>query len=139
MRRSDQDLRAIRNSIAAVGRLSDSLVRFGPFSLGVDGVLSWIPGVGELYSVLAGGFILVQGLRAGTPPVILLSACALLLLRTGISATPLAGAAMADLFTAHKWAASLIVAAIDRRLGDVGPGAAATGGPAPYSRWPLRA
>ena len=41
------ELRSIRDSISLIGRLSDSLVRIGPFSLGVDGVLSWIPAVGE--------------------------------------------------------------------------------------------
>ncbi len=62
--KTDSELRAIRDSVSWVGRLSDSLVRFGPFSLGIDGVLSWIPGVGEVYSTLAGGFIVVQGVRA---------------------------------------------------------------------------
>lgn len=117
MQRSDSDLRAIQSSVAKVGRLSDSLIRFGPFSLGIDGVLSWIPGVGEIYSTLAGGFIVIQGARAGVSPSILMSACALLVLRTGVSAMPIAGAAFADLFTAHKWAASMIVEAIDRKLG----------------------
>ena len=64
MTQSDTELRSIRDSVALVGRLSDSLVHFGPFSLGIDGVLSWIPGLGDLYSTVAGGFIVVQGARA---------------------------------------------------------------------------
>jgi hypothetical protein len=36
--------------------------------------------------------------------------------RTLISAVPIAGAAASDLLTAHKWAARLIVAAIDKRI-----------------------
>jgi hypothetical protein len=52
MQRSDSKLRAIRDSVARVGRLSDSLIKFGPFSLGIDGILSWIAGVGEVYSGL---------------------------------------------------------------------------------------
>ena len=54
MTRADAELRSIRESINLVGRLSDSIVRFGPFSIGIDGVLSWIPAVGELYSMGAG-------------------------------------------------------------------------------------
>ena len=119
MRLSVAELISIRDSVRWVGRLSDSLIRLGPFSLGVDGVLSWIPGVGEIYSTLAGGFIVLQGARAGVPLSILAMASALLVCRTFVSAVPLAGAAFADVFTAHRWAAGLIVHAIDRQLGGV--------------------
>jgi hypothetical protein len=36
--------------------------------------------------------------------------------RTVVSAVPLAGPAAADLFTAHRWSARLVVQAIDRML-----------------------
>jgi hypothetical protein len=117
MQRPDSELRSIRASVSWVGRLSDSIVRFGPFSLGVDGVLSWIPGVGEIYSTLAGGFMVLQGARAGVPLPTLAAATALLACRTLVSGVPIAGAAFADVFTAHRWAAALIVRAIDRQLG----------------------
>lgn len=126
MRPSDTELRAIRDSVGWVGRLSDGLVRAGPFSLGVDGVLSWIPGVGEIYSLLAGGFIVLQGARARVPLPTLAAAAALIACRTLFNAAPFAGAAFADLFTAHKWAAGLIVRSIDGALGDS----------ASASRWP---
>ena len=114
--KSDTDLRAIRDSVALVGRLSDSIVRLGPFSLGIDGVLSWIPGVGELYSTAAGAFIVVQGARAGVPFVVLVGAAAMLLARTVVNAVPIGGAALADVFTAHKWAAAMVVRAVDHRI-----------------------
>jgi hypothetical protein len=116
MHPTDSELRSIRDSVAWVGRLSDNIVRFGPFSLGVDGILSWIPGIGEVYSTVAGGFILLQGVRAGVPLPILAAAAGLLACRTLVSGIPLAGAAFSDLFTAHRWAAAMIVKAIDRRL-----------------------
>ena len=118
MYRSESELRAIGDSVRWVGRLSDSLIRFGPFSLGIDGVLSWIPGVGEIYSTLAGGFIVLQGFRAGVPLPVLAAATALLGCRTLVSGVPIAGAAFADVFTAHRWAAAMIVKAIDQRLGE---------------------
>ncbi len=114
--RTERDLERLRDSVELVGRLSDSVVRAGPLSLGLDGVLSWVPGLGELYSVAAGGFILVQGVRAGVPAPTLALAGALMLGRTAISAVPLAGPAAADLFTAHKWSARLVSRAIDRKL-----------------------
>jgi hypothetical protein len=115
MRPSDTQLQSIRDSVSWAGRLSDSIVRFGPFSLGVDGILSWIPGVGEIYSVLAGAFIVLQGARAGVPLTTLAAATALLSCRTIVSGVPVAGAAFADVFTAHRWAAAMIVRAIDRQ------------------------
>ena len=114
--RSAAELARIRDSVAIVGRLSDSLFRLGPFRLGLDGVLSWIPGLGEVYSVAAAAFILVQGLRAGVPLRILALCAVLMSSRTLISAIPLVGPAAADLFTAHRWSARLVVRAIDARL-----------------------
>jgi hypothetical protein len=117
MPQSESRLRALRDSVAFVGRMSDSIVRFGPLSLGIDGVLSWIPGVGDLYSTLAGAFIVVQGARAGLPMSTLVGATALLGVRTIAGGVPIAGSAFADLFTAHRWAAAMIVRGIDRKLG----------------------
>jgi len=114
---SDDQRLKIRDSVALVGRLSDGLLRFGPLSLGIDGVLSWIPGLGEVYSAAAGAFILIQGVRAGVPATTLVLAGVLMLSRTAVSAIPLAGPLAADIFTAHRWSARLIVGAIDRKLG----------------------
>ena len=110
------ELRSIRDSVSLAGRLSDSIVRLGPFSLGVDGVLSWIPAVGEFYSAAAGLFILVQGARAKVPVFVLAQAALVLAARTLGDAVPLAGPLFADVFTAHKWAANMVVAAIDKQL-----------------------
>jgi hypothetical protein len=110
------ELIRIRESVAFVGRLSDSLVRWGPFRLGVDGVLSWIPGIGEIYSGAAAAFILVQAWRARVPVHVFVTCAALMGGRTLISVVPLAGPAAADLFTAHRWSARMVVQAIDRML-----------------------
>ena len=110
------DLLSIRNSVERVGRLSDSLVKLGPLSLGVDGILSWIPGDGEIYSAAAAGFIQVQAARARVPVHVWLGCAALLAGRTAITAVPLLGPAAADLFIAHKWSAQMVIRAIDRKL-----------------------
>jgi hypothetical protein len=117
MTRTDAELRSIRDSVRLVGRLSDSIVKLGPFSLGIDGVLSWIPAVGEIYSLGAGAFILAQGVRAGVPVSVLARATLILGIRTLGDVVPFAGPVFADLFTAHKWAAGMVVEAIDRQLG----------------------
>jgi hypothetical protein len=110
------DLEAIRRSVERVGKLSDSLVRLGPFGLGVDGVLNLIPGVGEIYSAAAGAFILVQAARARVSMPVFLGAMALIASRTAITAVPLGGPVAADLFRAHRLAAWLVARAIDRKL-----------------------
>ncbi len=135
MMKSDAELQSIRDSVALVGRLSDSLVRLGPFSLGIDGVLSWVPGLGDVYSTVAGGFIVVQGARAGVPGPVLAGAVLLLGCRTAVGAVPLAGSVFADFFTAHKWAAAMIVRAIDERLGMKGTVDPNSG--SPFQRHPL--
>ena len=128
MIRTESELRSIRDSVSLVGRLSDSLVRVGPFSLGIDGLLAWIPAVGEIYSVCAGAFILAQGARAGVGVSVLAPAAVLLGVRTLGDAVPFAGPLFADAFTAHKWAARMIVRAIDQKLG-------AAADQAPGDRW----
>jgi hypothetical protein len=117
---SIRDLESLRNSVQMVGKLSDSVIGVGPFSLGLDGVLSWIPGVGEVYSAAAGTFIIVQGLRAGVSKRTLVAAGGLMLSRTAISAVPLAGPLAADVFLAHKWSAKMVAGAIDRKIADQG-------------------
>jgi hypothetical protein len=114
--KSASDLAGIRRSVATVGRLSDNLLRVGPFRLGLDGVLSWVPGIGEIYSMGAAVFIIVQGVRARVPVHILLGCAALMGSRTLISAVPLAGPLAADLFLAHRLSAKMVVRAIDKML-----------------------
>ena len=114
--RREPDLEAIRRSVERIGVLSDSLVRLGPLSIGLDGVLDWIPGAGEIYSVAAAAIILVQGARARVPVGVLLLAAALMGARALITAVPLAGPLAADLLTMHKWSARLICHAIEKRM-----------------------
>ena len=112
----EPDLDAIRSSIERVGRLSDSVFRLGPLSVGLDGILSWIPGVGEVYSGAAAAFLLVQGARARVPAHLLLVCAGLMASRTAITAVPLLGPVASDLFLAHKWSARILARAIERRM-----------------------
>ena len=120
----EPDLEAIRLSVLKVGALSDALFHLGPFSIGLDGILDWVPGVGEFYSLAAGGFLLVQGVRAKVGAGTLIVAATLMGARAVITAVPLAGPLAADLRTTHKWSAKLIARAIERRMAQ---------GPAPYT------
>jgi hypothetical protein len=111
-----EELIRIRDSVAVIGRLSDGLFRLGPLRLGIDGVLSWIPGIGELYSTGAAVFIIAQGVRAKVPVQTLAVCAALMGSRTVISAVPLAGPLAADFFLAHRISARLVIKAIEAKL-----------------------
>jgi hypothetical protein len=111
-----EELAAIRRSVELVGRFTDGLLRIGPFRLGAEAALDWIPGVGEVYGSAAAIFLLVQGSRAKVPLKTLLGCAGLMFGRTLITAVPVAGPLAADAIALHGLSARLIMRAIDRRL-----------------------
>jgi hypothetical protein len=112
-----EELHTIRRSVDVVGRLSDGLLRLGPFRLGAEAALSWIPGIGEAYGAAAAAFLLIQGSRAGVPLTTLAACAALMGGRTLITAVPLGGPLVADMLALHGLSARLIIKAIDAELG----------------------
>jgi len=110
-----------RGAIQRIGKLTDNLIGFGPFGVGLDGVLTWIPVVGGVYSLGAGAALLGFGLRARVPLSALIEVAAIVLVRSGVGEVPLAGQIAVDLFRGHKWAADRLVKAIDRTLYLDGP------------------
>jgi hypothetical protein len=127
--KSHAELLVIRRSVDIVGKLSDGLIRIGPLRLGADAALSWIPGVGEIYSSAAAVFLIFQGARAQVPLTTLLAALALMGGRTLITAVPIGGPLAADALALHGVSARMIIRAIDKRLarGDAAPDGRAWG------------
>ncbi|HEX4179800.1 MAG TPA: DUF4112 domain-containing protein [Caulobacteraceae bacterium] len=125
--RTPIDIENRRAMIDRIGRLSDSLIRFGSFGIGLDGILAWVPGLGELYSVAAGGFLLLEGYRARVHPVVLAQSAVIVLARTAIdfgNVAPVLGigsSLIVDLFRGHRWAARMLVKAIDETIYLEGP------------------
>lgn len=121
-----------RRDLERVGRLSDDLVRLGPFRFGWDALLEFVPVVGEVYSVGAGAWLLVAGRRAHAPPGSLAAAAALVGARTAVGAfdlvpvVGLVGDLVAGLFRGHRRAAQLLIAVIDRTWYVEGPRTSAT-------------
>lgn len=114
--RSHVDLHNIRLTVERTRKLSDRVVGVGPFGLGLDGVLAWIPGAGQAYSVIAGGLLLVQAVRARASAPTLLGMAALLLADSAMSTAPVIGSAADMFFTGHKWAANILLKHIDETL-----------------------
>lgn len=67
-KRSIGDIEKIWSNVEGVKKLSDRAVGIGPFGLGLDALLTWVPVVGTVYSVGAAGWLMVQGLRVGASP-----------------------------------------------------------------------
>jgi len=112
--RSHIDLHNIRSSIERTKKLSDNVVGVGPLGVGLDGLLTWIPGAGAIYSLGAGLLIIFDGLRARASPMVLLQIFAIIAIDTLVSEVPMAGKLADLLFTGHKWSADLLM----KHMGD---------------------
>lgn len=125
------EVHKIRDSIEAVKRLSDRVIGIGPFNIiGLDGILALLPFplLSTAYSVLAGLFLLIQGMRARVSPGTLIICLIILLLDSGITTVeeltqliPFAGPLLSLLpgavdafFQGHLYAAHLIQKDMDK-------------------------
>ena len=67
-RRTIGDIEKIWTHVEGGKKLSDRAVGIGPVGIGLDGLLTWVPVVGTVYSVGAAGWLLVQAARAKASP-----------------------------------------------------------------------
>jgi len=67
-RRTIGDIEKIWANVEGVKKLSDRAVGIGPFGIGLDGLLTWVPVVGTVYSVGASVWLLTQAVRAKASP-----------------------------------------------------------------------
>jgi len=107
-KRSIGDIEKIWSNVEGVKKLSDRVVGLGPFGVGMDGLLTWIPLVGDAYTVGAGGWLMVQAARARATPATMARMAAYLLSDTATAAVPFAGAVVDTLFPAHLMAAKAL-------------------------------
>lgn len=129
--KSHAHIQKIYDSIESVKRLSDRIIGIGPINIiGLDGILALlpIPGLSMAYSVIAGLFLLIQGVRARARLGTLVMSFVILLIDSGLTTVeevvqliPGAGLLLslvpggADaLFQGHLYAAHLIQKDIER-------------------------
>ena len=117
-----------------IKRLSDRLIGWGPFGLGLDGVLAWIPGANLIYSVGAGGLLVFEAIAAGAGKATLARMIVYLALNSALTEFPIVGWALDTLFPGHLLAARALQRDIERRHGRpleaasrTGPGSAFAG------------
>ena len=104
-------------SAETIKRLSDRLIGIGPFGLGLDGVLSWVPVVGPVYSLAAGGLLIYHGLAAGASLATLARMLAYVAMDTATDAVPFAGSVVDTLFPGHLMAAKALQKDIESKHG----------------------
>lgn len=119
--KTHDEVRRIYGSVDTIKRLSDRIIGIGPINIiGLDGILAWFPGVAPVYSVLAGGFILIQGVRARCDATTLAAAFIALAVDSGISVfdNPIipVGSLIDTFFQGHLYAAHMIQKDIEKTL-----------------------
>jgi hypothetical protein len=108
-----------------VKRLSDRLIGIGPFGIGLDGVLAWVPWVGLAYGLGAGGMLLYHGVQAKASPATLARMAAYLAADNLSDTVPMLGWAVDTLFPGHLMAAKALQKDIESKHGlpdDIDPG-----------------
>lgn len=104
-------------SAERIKRLSDRVVGIGPFGLGIDGVIAWVPGANAVYSLGAGGLLLAEAVRAEARPATLAKMAVFLLADSASSGVPVLGWAVDTLFPGHALAAKALQRDIEVRHG----------------------
>lgn len=98
------DIEKIWSNVEGVKKLSDRVIGIGPFGVGLDGLLTWVPGLGLVYSVLAGGWLVIQGVRARAAPSTLLRMLAYIGVDSATTEFPIVGDVVDFLFPGHLMA-----------------------------------
>ncbi|HEV7384135.1 MAG TPA: DUF4112 domain-containing protein [Phenylobacterium sp.] len=108
--------RAWRNA-ERIKQLSDNLIKIGPWGIGLDGVLAWVPAANTLYSVGAGALLIYEAVKADAAPWTLARMAAYLALNSAMTEVPIVGWAMDTLFRGHLMAANALQKDIEARFG----------------------
>jgi hypothetical protein len=108
--------RAWRNA-ERIKQLSDNLIKIGPWGIGLDGVLAWVPAANTIYSVGAGGLLIYEAVKADAAPWTLARMAAYLVLNSAMTEVPIVGWAMDTLFRGHLMAANALQKDIEARFG----------------------
>lgn len=97
--------------------LSDRVIGVGPFGIGLDGVLAWVPIASTVYSVGAGGLLMMHGARAGASLGTLARMAAYIGFDSAASTIPVVSWTVDMLFPGHLMAAKALQKDIEARHG----------------------
>jgi hypothetical protein len=101
-----------------IKRVADRLIGLGPFSIGLDGLLAPVPIAGTLFSLGAGVWLMVEGIKARASTYTMARMLFYVGFRTVASIVPLEGWLVDVLFRGHMMAARALQKDIARRWGE---------------------
>jgi len=101
-----------------IKRVADRLVGLGPFSVGLDGLLAFVPVAGTVFSLGAGAWLLWVALGVRASAFTLARMSFYVGLRTVASVIPLEGWLVDFFFRGHMFAANALQRDIARRFGE---------------------
>jgi len=104
-RRTVKEIETIWSQVEGVKKMSDRVIGIGPFGLGLDALLTWVPVVGTAYSVGAGGWLLYQAVRAKAPGFVIGRMAGYLVTDAATGSVPIAGNLVDTFFPGHLMAA----------------------------------
>ena len=104
-RRSIRDIENIWSNVEGVKKLSDRVIGIGPFGMGLDAMLTWVPIVGTAYTVGTGGWLMLQAVRAKATPATLARMGAYMAIDTATGTVPIAGDIVDTFFPGQLMAA----------------------------------
>lgn len=112
--RSIREIEGVWTNVDGWRRLSDKVIGIGPVGIGLDGMLTWIPGVGDAYTVGAGAWLFWQAVRARASAATLVKMAAFIAFDTVTGAVPVAGAVVDTFWRGHAMAARALMKEIER-------------------------
>ncbi|WP_313010061.1 DUF4112 domain-containing protein [Brevundimonas vesicularis] len=104
-KRSIRDIENIWSNVEGVKKLSDRVIGIGPFGMGLDAMLTWVPVVGTAYTVGTGGWLMLQAVRAKATPATLARMGAYMAIDTATGTVPIAGDIIDTFFPGQLMAA----------------------------------
>ncbi len=106
-------------SADTVKRLSDRIIGLGPFGIGLDGILAWVPGANLVYGVGAGLMLLAEGIQAKASSGTMTRMLAYILADnfSDLIPIPFAGSIVDMMFPGHLMAANALQKDIEDRHG----------------------
>lgn len=107
-RRTIGDIEKIWSNVEGVKKLSDRVIGIGPFGLGLDALLTWVPVVGTVYTVGTAGWLLAQAVRAKADVTTLAKMAGYMAVDTATGTVPIAGDVVDTFFPGQLLAAGAL-------------------------------